>query len=487
MFIESKPLEGKPDKYVNGYDLTGVGKMKNLALEKEIEEGVEVEYYKDILDLLEKFVDLYKTDLEDEQKLKETMQQNIDYLRKISQKSGLDDQQQATLSKNKTTLSQIDQNSIPAYKRVIKFIDEILIPFYENMETLDSMSIIKESMDRLDEDYKKLVPIIEYYLSKNNISLTSVKDGEYRTIINTILYKNRNIVRQNDIKKNEAGALNEAVFTDLVLNNKDEVTPETLVIDPTPYTNPDSKFLSSDVTTKPGDKIELKTVFKEQESGEKYDKFVFYVPVNKILKLEEYKRANPTNMVRVYWQTSESKPGSFISSVPSIKKDDYIKNQYYLDIKKSNTLPDSLITDPNEGGVNQQSYRLGENNVDLFNKKVPDTYIKRSVPANSKDYIKKNLTEDEKSQYDMLTPMEKHKYLNSRFINGVFHSVSLRNIFNNITYRDVKDKLNTRRLTKNEKSDFDLLTSTQKTQYLIKRFQDKMSHSDALKDAKTSP
>jgi hypothetical protein len=481
MFYESKPLEGKPDKNVNGYDLTGIGSVYG---DTNINEE---DYYLNILDLLEKFVSLYKTDLEDEIIYKGGVQKSIDSLQEEKKKNGLNDYQMKDLSDYKTTLSQIEHNSIPAYKRVIEFIETILIPFYENIETLDSMSIIRESMDRLDEDYKKLVPIIEYYLFKNNISLTSIKDSEYRTIINTILYKNRKTVRQNDIKKNEAGALNEAVFTDLVLNNKNEVNPETLIIDPTPYTNPDSKFVSSDVTTKSGDKIELKTVFKETESGDTYDKFIFYVPVKKIKELEKYKKSHPNNTVRVYWQTSESKPSSFISSVPNIKKDDYVKNQYYLDIKDENTLPDSLITGTISGGVNQESYKLGEDKVALFGKKVPDTYIKRSVPANSKDYIKKNLTEDEKSQYDMLTPMEKHKYLNSRFINGVFHSVSLRNIFNNITYRDVKDKLNTRRLTKNEKSDFDLLTSTQKTQYLIKRFQDKMSHSDALKDVKTSP
>jgi hypothetical protein len=491
MFYESKPLEGEPDKYVNGYNLTGIGEMKNLLLEQEIDEAKQKaeQYRKETIDFLNKRLEKYKTDLDSEETLFTRYSKIVDDYKLMKKASGLDDEQQEQLFIKETIVGQIQKNSVPAYKNLIGIIEDNMLPYFINIDISVNVNdvIFFESIDN-DDDDQRLVSIIEYYTKQNNISIdkNDTVGYNYRTAIRTIRYQTPEIVRQNVMKKNDASSINESLFKKNMLELP-TTEPSPLKIDLVPLFVPGKIFDSSDFITENGDAYELKTVFKsEDENNKQHKKYRFFLPVKKMKELEDYKKTHPNNDVKIFWKTTEDSPSIFMNNANNMSRDDYKKGMFYLDVKAKDTLPDTLKRQVSSKGQNQYSYILEEANIDLFKTNEPDTYIKPNFTAYKKDYIKM-LKPDEKSDYDMLTPMEKHKYLNSRFINDVFHSVALRNIFNNITYRDVKDKLNTRRLTKNEKSDFDLLTSTQKTQYLIKRFQDKMSHSDALKDVKTSP
>jgi hypothetical protein len=430
MFYESMPLEGEPDKNVNGYNLTGIGEMKNLLLEQEIDEAKQKseQYRKETIDFLENRLKKYKEDLASEERLYTRDSKIVDDYRLMKKATGLDEEQEEQLIKKKTIVEQIQKNSIPAYKNLIGIIEDNVLSYFINIDISVNVDdvIFFESIAN-DDDEQKLIFIIEYYLKQNNIAIdeNDTIGYNYRTAIRTIRYQTPEIVRQNVMKKNDASSINEALFKKNMLElPTNEQSP--LKIDLVPLFVPGKIFDSTDFITENGDAYELKTVFKvEDETNKQHKRYRFFLPVKKMKELEDYKKTHPDNDVKVFWKTTEDSPSIFINNANDMLRDDYKKGTFYLDVKEKDTLPDTLKRQVSSKGQNQYSYILEESNIDLFKTNEQDTYIKPNFTAFKKDYLKL-LNPDEKSAYDSLHKSIKQEYLILRFINNMFHSVAIK-------------------------------------------------------------
>jgi hypothetical protein len=404
MFIESKPLEGKPDKYVNGYDLTGVGKYDNMDTQQ------------DIIDFLVTRSDLYNDRLKEEKDEKLILEKS----NKI---------------KDKETLENIITRSIPGYEDLIKFIDDQLIPYFRR-PNLIALDILFNEINNQDTNKMKLARIAEYYFGGKNhediaewysnpenttILYTDDIGMDNRTILNNIQYDTIKTIRQNDPLKNEAGAKNELKFSNVLLNNP------TTTIPIEPYFETKKKYNPYDFADKDGNIFEVKSVFKTTEKGRTYDNYIFYVPKDKIEKLEEYKRAHPNNIVRIYWYTYEGKPSKFIAEYKDITRGDYLKNMYYIDIQPNNTLSQfPTVSKQSSSGVNQESYQLGEERVDFFaDKKDPSRVIQPQFYMN-RNTVLDSLSKKERDDVNLLTPEEQKEYIDDHFLDRVQHWSALR-------------------------------------------------------------
>lgn len=391
-------LIGNPDKNVNGYDLTGIGEMK----------GEDIDNQQKILDSIDKSINRYEKYLKSEEDRIVTLtEQNDD------------------LSLN--TIKQIEKNSIPSYKRLIAFIKDTIKPYYEN---LDDYEDFYKNVKEYD-----IISLIEYYIYKENVDITTMDTSgfEYRTILNTVHYDTPKLVRQNDPVKNDAGTMNEALFSKFELNSSGDINPS-------PYLEKSKKFETHDIKTDSGDLYEVKSVFKIREDGKKYSRYAFYVPVEKIQKLEEYKQSHPNNIVRIYWQTIDDKPSTFIKNAKGILKDDYKKNLYYLNIKDKDTLDDKYIVEAySKPGINQDSYELGEYNIDKY---ADDStkFIQKVVPLDAlEEFYKLPSSSKELPDFMLLTDEEKQYYLRERLNGGNPHFI-LRDIFHPEKYRQILDQ-----------------------------------------------
>lgn len=404
MFYESKPLEGKPDKYVNGYDLIGIGKYDNMNTQQ------------DILDFLINRSDLYKDRLDEEQNEKLKLEQSNKIV-------------------DKQTLENIITRSIPGYEDLIKLIDDELIPYFRSSDLI-GLDILLNEINNQNTNKMKLSRIVEYYLGGKNIKDLSTHYSDpsnntilntddigmkYRTILNNIQYDVNKVIRQNDPLKNEAGAKNELKFSNMLLNNPVTTIPLE------PYFETKSKYNPYDFADKDGNIFEVKSVFKTTEKGRTYDKYVFYVPKDKIEKLEDYKKNHPDNIVRIYWYTYEGKPSTFISDYKNIKRGDYLNNMYYIDIKPNNTLSQfPTVSKQSSSGVNQESYQLGEEKIDIFGDKTDPSRVIQPQFFKNRNTVISSLPKEEQDDINLLTPEEQKEYIDDRFLDGVQHMSAIR-------------------------------------------------------------
>lgn len=401
MFYESKPLKGEPDKNVNGYVLKGTGSVYG---------DYDEEYIDKILEYINSRKEDFEQKIETEYKTIKTLQSQGD-------------------NKSLEKIVNIEKNSIPGYKRVVAFIDEYLIPYYSNLENLE---YFKKNV----KDDNDLLKLIEYYVDDKKIDITEFDTigFEFRTLLDTIILEKPKLVRQNDPIKNAAGAINEALFRQNVLNMDGKIQRE-------PYFDRNLKFEHHDVKTNTGDLYEIKSVFKIKEDDTKYSKYIFYIPLDKMEELEKYKRDNPKNTVRVYWSTFEDKPSTVIKKAKGITKDEYMNNQYYIDVKDKDTIDNAYFveayTKPN---VNQDSYQLLEYNIDKYNNDT-SKFVKKEVPLDAlQEFYKLKSSAKELPDFMLLSNEEKQYYLRERLNGGNPHFILLDIFYPEKNYRVILDE-----------------------------------------------